>query len=275
MQAREGSGIRIAAAVAIVAATTATLIAAVPPATGGPAALAPDLVTLAIGDADLAVERSGKRTLLRLTNEIANRALGPLEVFPGGSANCDGDGDPINDRDALQRLFADSNGSGAYEPDADLVGAERWIGCMRYHPAHDHWHVLDVAVYQLRDEATGALAARSRKVGFCLTDTRQVFPGVGSPAQPHYPLGSATPSGCDRDSTQGISAGWADTYRLTLPGQDLDVSALDRGRYCLSSTADPLGLLEERVEANNQRRVRIALRPRKLRVRKLGGGCRT
>ncbi len=275
MQAREASRIRIAAAVAIVAATTAGLIAAVPPATGGPAALTPDLVTLAIGEADLALERRGTRTLLRFTNEIANRADGPLEIFPAaGSANCDGDGDPVNDRDASQRLFADSNGSGAYEADADLVEAERRIGCMRYHPAHDHWHLLDVALYQLRDEATGAVAARSRKVGFCLTDTRLAFPGVGSPAEPRYPLGSANPSGCDPGSTQGISAGWADAYRLTLAGQGLDVSGLDRGRYCLSSTADPRGLLEELVEANNQRRVRISLRPRKLRVRKLAGPCR-
>ena len=214
------SRIRIATAVAIVAATTAGLIAAVPPATGGPAALTPDLVTLAIGEADLAVERRGARTLLRFTNEIANRADGPLEIFPAaGSANCDGDGDPVNDRDALQRLFADSNGSGAYEADADLVEAERRIGCMRYHPAHDHWHLLDVALYQLRDEATGALAARSRKVGFCLTDTRLAFPGVGSPAEPRYPLGSANPSGCDPGSTQGISAGWADAYRLTSPAR--------------------------------------------------------
>jgi hypothetical protein len=275
VQAREASRIRIAAAAAVVAATAAGLIAVVPAATGGPAVLTPDLLTLAIGEAELAVERRGKRTLLRFTNEIANRANGPLEIFPAaGSANCDGDGDPLNDRDASQRLFADSDGSGAYEAESDLVEDERRIGCMRYHPAHDHWHLLEVALYELRDERTGALAARSRKVGFCLTDTRLAFPGAGSPAEPRYPLGSADPSGCDPDSTQGISAGWADSYRLTLAGQDLDVSDLDSGRYCLSSTADPGGLIEELVEANNRRRVRIALRPRKLRVRKLGGACR-
>jgi hypothetical protein len=274
VQARGASKIRIATAVAV-ATVSAISIFTASAATGGPAALRPDLVTLAIQRPELALERDGERALLRITNEIANLANGPLEIFPSaGSANCDADGEPGNDRDASQRIFADSNGSGAYEVDADPVYSERRVGCMSYHPAHDHWHVLDIARYALRREATGKLAARSRKVGFCLTDTRQVLGGAGSPAAARYPLGSGNSSGCDAASTQGVSPGWADVYAYLVPGQSLDVTEAARGHYCLTSDADPLDLVTELAEDNNLRRVKIALRPGKLRVRKLDGPCR-
>ena len=103
--------------------------------------------------------------MFRFTNEIGNRGNGPLEIQPSAeSLDCDGDGDPANDRDATQRVFADSNGTGLFERGTDGVAAERRFGCMRYHPAHDHWHVLDIATYELRREpATSAqCAARAR-----------------------------------------------------------------------------------------------------------------
>ncbi len=145
---------------------------------------------------------------------------------------------------------------------------------MRYHPAHDHWHVLDIARYELRRESNGRLVESSRKVGFCLTDTRPGFAGPSTPAEPVYPLGTARPNGCDASSTQGISPGWVDLYSLAVPGQQLDVGGLRRGRYCLISRADPRGLITELDETNNVRRVRLALRPGKLVVRRLGARCR-
>jgi hypothetical protein len=171
-------------------------------------------------------------------------------------------------------VFDDTDGSGGFERGIDAVGSERRIGCMRYHPAHDHWHVLDVARYELRRESTGKLVAETRKVGFCLTDARPAFAGPFTPAAPVYPIGSAKPSGCDAISTQGISPGWGDLYAFALPGQQIAVDGLARGTYCLTSRADPLDLIEELDEANNVRRVRLSLRPRKLRVDKLDGRCR-
>jgi hypothetical protein len=236
----------------------------------------PDLVTLPIAQENLFVGPDEKgTTVLRLSNEIGNRANGPLEVFPGpASVDCDRDDDPTNDRDASQRIFADTNGSGGYEAGLDAVDSERAFGCMRYHAAHNHWHVLDIARYELRRESTGKLAAHSRKVGFCFTDTRIAFPSVFTPAVGTYPIGSAKPVGCDATSTQGISAGWADLYAFALPGQELRIDGLPRGKYCLSSYADPLDLIDELSEDNNVRRVRLSLRPRKLRVSRLAGACR-
>jgi Lysyl oxidase len=275
MDAGPAKRVRIAAAAVIAAAGVLAASVLAAGAAGGTAALAPDLISLAVEQEQLLVTQEKPKTLLRLTTEIANVGNGPLEVYPSAlSADCDGDGDPVNDRDASQRVFDDTNGSGGFEPGADAVAAERQVGCMRYHAAHDHWHVLDFARYELRREADGRLVAASRKVGFCLLDTRLVYPGPVSPEQPRYPFGSARPDGgCDQNATQGISAGWADSYVFAVPGQQLDVTGLRRGRYCLITRADPLDLLDEVDEANNTRRVRIALRPRKLSVRKLDGRC--
>ncbi|MGH2951097.1 MAG: lysyl oxidase family protein [Solirubrobacterales bacterium] len=271
------SRVRLAIAVALAcAAAFALLVAGSPDArAGGAAVLRPDLVTLGIGQEDLLVERGAGRTLLRLSNEVANTGAGPLEVFPSpASPNCDGDGDPANDRDASQRVFADSDGSALFEPGIDAVAEERRFGCMRYHPAHDHWHVLDFASYELRREANDKRAAVSRKVGFCLVDSRHAFALPGAPAEPVYPHGPPGSVGCDAAATQGLSTGWADIYVFALPGQQINVSGLRRGRFCLVSRVDPADQLAETNEDNNVRRVRVALRPRKLLVRRLDGKCR-
>lgn len=273
---------RIATAVAMLSsAGIISVVGSSPAANAGGLTLAPDLLTLPITGGDLVVDRRDDKVLLRLSNEIANVGAGPLEVFPGElSANCDGDGDPANDRDASQRVYADTDGDGAFTRDIDGVESERRFGCMRYHRPHDHWHVLDFAAYELRREprpghpgSGGKLVAGSRKVGFCVVDTLRPFPGPQSPSTPAYPIDPGG-AGCDSGSTQGLSVGWADVYAFALPGQQLDVTGLPRGRYCLISQADPTDLLAERDESNNVRRARILLRPGKASVRRLRGPCR-
>ena len=268
---------RLAAAAAVAAAALAAglLVASPPPVVAGPTGLQPDLVTLTIQQEELLMERDGDRTVLRFSNEIGNRGGGPLEMFPSEQgSDCDGDGNPDNDRDASQRVFADSDGSGAFERDTDGVASERVFGCMRYHGAHDHWHVLQTSTYELRSEPSGKLVTRIRKVGFCHSDYRLAFPSPSTPSTGTYPINPPGMTGCQSFSTQGMSPGWADAYLLTLPGQDLDVTDLPRGHYCLTSRADPDGLLTELDEDNNVRRVRLAMRPAKLIVRKLETACR-
>lgn len=265
-----GTRIHLAIAVGLASIAAIAAIVAVSPAGAGSVALDPDLVTMPIEASDLGMERKGGRSLLRFSNEVGNRGAGPLEINPSEvSADCDGDGDPVNDRDAFQRIYADADADGLYDP-PEPVERERIFGCMRYHPAHDHWHVLDFAHYELRREPSGKLALRARKVGFCVVDNRLAFPGEGAATGPFYPTGPAEQTaqrGCQEAETQGLSPGWADIYLLGLPGQSLDVSALRRGRYCLASIVDPRNLLEERDEDNNATSVRLALRPRLLSAR--------
>jgi hypothetical protein len=245
------------------------------PVAADPADLTPDLVTMVIQQEDLMIQVEGDRTLLRLTNEVGNRGNGPLEVYPSAaSLNCDVDDDPANDRDASQRVFTDSNGTGAFERGADAVAYERPFGCLRFHPAHNHWHLLDFATYELRREPSGNLFAHSRKVGFCLTDARMAFPSPITPVTSTYPINPPGAIGCDSVTTQGISPGWADSYVLNLPGQEIEITGVPRGHYCLTTRADPGGVLDELDEDNNVRRTHLVLRPPKLIVRKLDSPCR-
>jgi hypothetical protein len=241
---------------------------------GGAAALPPDLVTIGAGPEDLMISWEKKRTLLRFTNEVGNDGIGPLEIAPSAaSGDCDGDADPANDRDASQRVYEDSDTSGDFTP-GDAVASERRFGCMRFHPAHNHWHTLDFASYELRSEPRGKIVAARQKVGFCVVDTQRPFPGAGGPPTPVYPHGSSSPTGCDSTAVQGLSVGWSDVYALALPGQQLRIDRLRRGRYCLVSEADPRDLLAESDEGNNVTRTRLAIRPRRLTVRPVNGACR-
>lgn len=270
---------RLALATALVsAAASAGLIAISESAEAdGAKGLLPDLVTLAPDGSDLVVIKERGRRLLRMTTEFANRGEGPLEIFPSAeSGNCDGDGNPDNDRDASQRTFADTDGDGGFSAGVDGILTERRVGCMRYHAVHDHWHVLDFARYELRREPRGRLVAKRRKVGFCVGDNRRAFPkDPRTPPKGVYPFGPPGSIGCDAMATQGVSIGWTDLYLYWVPGQELRVGGLPRGRYCLVMLADPRDLIDERNEDNNVRRTPIMLDPKRLTVNRLRGKCRT
>jgi hypothetical protein len=265
-------------ATAIAAAVTILLIAgaaSVPGAgAGGQPRLLPDLVTLRIGQHDLVMDRSKGKLLLRLSNVIGNRGRGALEIYPSPDpSDCDGDGNPANDRDTYQRIFRDSNADRVFNRNQDTGYRDVLFGCERFHAPHDHWHLLDFSRYKLVRERNGHTVARSTKISFCVIDTDHPFGGLpGSPQNRYYPAGSAD---CDRDSIDGLSVGWADTYGYSLPGQRLNVTGLRRGRYCLVSTADPRNLLRESNNTNNTHRARIRLRPAKRKVQRLHGQCRS
>jgi uncharacterized protein YjiS (DUF1127 family) len=216
-----------------------------------PVELMPDLVTLPFDGISIHVE-SG-RTVLRFGNTIGNQGLGVLELRPR-RRDCDGDGDFSNDRLAIQRVFEDTNASGAFERGADLIARTVEVGCMVFHPAHNHWHLQRFARYELRSIATGETVAASPKVSFCVRDSRAAFtdlPGFSSVA--YY-------GECARNSVTGLSVGWADWYAAFLQGQDLDVTGLPNGRYCLTSTADPKDGIDEADETNNARSRLLRLR---------------
>ena len=245
-------------------------------ATRSPAAaprhrLLPDLATMRVHSGDLQVSGDHAAPLLRLTNRVANEGRGPLEIYPSvNSHDCDHDGDPDNDRDALQRIFLDRDGDRVFERKTD-TGAEHFrFGCERYDPRAEHWNVFDLARYELRRMRSGRTVARASKVAYCTVDSDLVFPELpGSPRSDYYPRG-----GCDEGSTLGISIGWADEYYYGLPGQALDIAGVKAGRYCLVSTGDPDDLLRESDNSNNARRTRIELHPAKRTVRTLPGPCR-
>jgi Lysyl oxidase len=287
MEAARGSRgtarVRLAVATALGSTLGSVLLLALassPGAEAGSPEVLPDLVTLGIGRNDIVLEKRGKDRFLRLSNEVGNKGGAPLDVSAGDPSEFQG---CANDEfSALQGFFDDTNSDGVI--DVNEVGPpdrRAAFGCMRFHsaPGHMHWHVLDFARYQLRRAKTGRLV-ESKKVGFCVIDTRQPFPTLpGSPAKPSYPQGEGC-GGLDKEGTptppesEGLSIGWADIYFFGLPGQSMEITDLHRGFYCLISTADPTKLIAESSDSNNTRTVRLKLRPRKLRLKKLPGPCR-
>jgi hypothetical protein len=190
------------------------------------------------------IEWDGSQKLLRFANEVGNDDVGALEVFPE-VGDCDGDGDPNNDRFAYQRLFRDTNLSGALERTKDKATRPILAGCFEFHLEHNHWHFEDFAKYQLKRMTDGKIVRQADKVSFCIIDTSHPFPDVpGSPGHPYY-------ASCDADATTGLSPGWSDIYSSYLDGQEVDITSLPDGDYCLISIADPSGVLRESDELDN------------------------
>jgi Lysyl oxidase len=214
--------------------------------------LLPDLVTRTPGKVYLQITPRGKH-LVRFSNEVVNIGIGPLELRPR-VGDCNRNGDPADDRASWQRIYRDANGDGRFTRGVDARFRTRSAGCTRYHPAHKHWHFDALAEYALRPVfSAGPLLAGGKKTSSCVLDTRLRLPKApGSPSRKYY-------GGCRRDTVGGISIGWGDLYGARVTGQELDVTSLADGAYCLASRADPENRLKESNERNNVRATRIEL----------------
>ena len=206
--------------------------------------LLPDLRGLPAEDLIVRTPVEGGR-LLRLSTTIANGGAGAFEVFPVPGNNCDGDGNPANDRVAYQRIFNDVDGNGFFDRGVDTGFADRAAGCMIFHPAHNHWHFEDFADYELRLPGTGEVIAEASKVSFCAIDFTPY-----NPTLPGYSAAGYFDS-CDQDDPEGISVGWSDTYDRSLAGQSIDIQGVPDGQYCLAVTGDPSDIVRESDESNN------------------------
>lgn len=133
---------------------------------------------------------------------------------------------------------------------ADAAQCVRWLarkGCLErqnagqfvYHADHGHYHINDIALYELRSlDATGAplmtsegFVAGGQKVSFCMQDTNSDDPGTLDVPNPVYFL-------CLM-GVQGISPGYADTYDYGLAGQQIVLDGVPDGTYALVVTVDP------------------------------------
>ena len=202
--------------------------------------LLPDLRVRRSDTVEVATD-GGRRELL-FSTEVANVGRGPLELV-SAREDCNRNGDPGDDRTAYQSITR-------------RRGEERHVraGCVVHHPAHGHWHFEAFARYTLQHADDGRLAARARKVSFCLIDSARAS------AVPDSVAGEETYSSCGADATQGISAGWYDRYGAGLPGQSIDLRGVAPGRYRLVIHADYENRLVERDEGNNRTVLLVDLR---------------
>jgi hypothetical protein len=246
------------------------VLAASAPASAGtpPPALLPDVIVRPI--IEIRIQKSTGVKRLRFASIVGNAGAGVVELKPDTPArsaenDCDGDGDPLNDRKAFQRIFGDNDGDGVFTRGTDQVLLKRFAGCSLFHAEHDHWHFEEFARYRLVKPKTGRVVASSEKVSFCVRDSINFDPGLpGSPGSIYY-------GSCTQDSITGLSVGWADYYGSTLPGQELDIRGLPDGRYCLRTEADPADRLRESNETNNGRSTLVRITGRE--VDDLGTTC--
>jgi Lysyl oxidase len=197
--------------------------------------------------AELYVDQSGGRTLLRATSDVKSRGKGPMELH--GSRN------GWHTMKAVQRIHRVGGGRLVLPTDATLhftdVGAYFGGG---------YWKVHQLAHFELRrvgpKRHVGRVVRTSPKLNYCLRDLERTRPGRRSPSVRHYP-------GCDQDPytdavTLGTSVGWSDIYPADYDRQWIDVSGL-RGCFAFTMTVDPQHLLYESNENDNTSRRLVRL----------------
>ena len=212
-------------------------------ARGAAVPLLPNLVTRPI--VDVHIEKGVDTKLMRFSTIVGNRGPGPAELFPDvpDTSDCDGDGDPDNDRIASQRSFKDSNGNGTFERGIDVGFSTKEIGCFIFHPQHHHWHFEEFERYELRRIKSGKVLASSEKVSFCLLDTGTFGSFPGTPG-PYY-------GPCNEDVTMGLSVGWSTS--ISQPGGSRARRSRHTGRAVLPGDGRGPAQSHRRDERDRQR----------------------
>ena len=122
-------------------------------------------------------------------------------------------------------------------------------GLYEFSTCHNHYHFKNYTLYQLIDPNSG-FVWKSAKRGFCMLDTDPASMSVYDqsilnnmqPPGPNYYLSCGT---VGIPGNQGISHGWADTYRFFLGGQYFVLDGGDNqppvppGNYILRITVNP------------------------------------
>jgi lysyl oxidase len=202
----------------------------------------PDLAMAPL--ADLTVDNTPDgRALLRFSATIVNVGAGRFELVASR---------PVvsSDFEVSQRIY-DVDGSWVDRP----VSAELVFGG----DGHNHWHVRNLETYELARSDGDGEHSTGAKMGFCFSDDvtyRLSLPGA--PMSARYRR-----SQCGTRSsvalTMGLSTGWGDRYRYTLPDQYVDVTDLPDGKYRLRATADGSDWFEEADDDNNRTWVDLIL----------------
>jgi Lysyl oxidase len=200
--------------------------------------------------ADLYLQDSGGRKLLRAESDVRSRGRGPIELR--GRRN------GWRTMRTSQRIYRAGGGHLDVRSGATL----RFTGVGAYFGGF-YWKVHQLARFELRRATPGGplgpVVRASPKLNYCLRDLERTRAGHRSPRNRHYP-------GCNQNPFQdrvtlGTSVGWSDVYPADYDKQWIDVSGL-RGCFAFRMVVDPRQLLHESNEADNtsQRLVRLPFR---------------
>jgi hypothetical protein len=106
---------------------------------------------------------------------------------------------------------------------------ERVAGIFEFHPAHNHWHIGDVALFEVRkgNPYTGEIVGgNSLKTTFCLVDSYRLM--MNSPTSQRVFWDCYA-------SYQGIASGWVDQYHQATPDQEVVLTGSRTGTTTTSS----------------------------------------
>jgi lysyl oxidase len=223
--------------------------------TAGPA-LYPDIRTVVPQHVQLV--NAGQKETLRFSNGVANSGPGPWALGPDPSLEVARELG-LSEVGAVQEI-RDSNAY--YEcgtqpqniSDCFNIIDSFLAGEFVFHPAHNHWHIGDVALFEIRKGSpTGRIVGgNSIKTTFCLIDW--------------YQLDGKSPNTGERaffdcyHSYQGVSSGWVDQYHQSTEGQQLDLTGVPNANdYYLVSTANYARRYLELDYTNNTAWVKFTL----------------
>jgi Lysyl oxidase len=213
--------------------------------------LYPDMRTVVPQHLNLVNEH--QRDLLRFSNGIANTGGGPWVMRPDPPLD-----QAIDFTTAIQEIRSNNaryrcGTQPKQVTECHDVLREFPTSRFEFHPAHNHWHMGDVALFEVRKGSpTGPLVGgNSIKTTFCLIDWYKLE--GNSPATERMFADCYT-------SYQGISVGWVDQYHQATPGQEVDLTGVPNGPdYYLVSTANYARVFLERNYTNNTAWVRFTL----------------
>jgi hypothetical protein len=219
-----------------------------------PAGLLPDLRTVV--PTHLQLVNQQQRDTLRFSNGIANTGAGPWALRPDPPPD---EAPPETATIAAVQEFRDANTfyKCGEQPkqvtECYNVVSERVAGQFEFHPAHNHWHIGDVALFEVRKGSpTGPIVGgNSIKTTFCLIDWYKL--ADNSPAGERIFFDCYT-------SYQGISSGWVDQYHQSTEGQQLDLTDVPNADdYYLVSKANYAQVFTESDYTNNTAWVKFRL----------------
>ena len=198
---------------------------------GGGVDVLPDLGMAPI--ANVQIENTGDRKLLRFSTTIVNVGAGDFEVTgrrPDTSTT---------DMTVTQRIY---DSAGDYR-DRSTNATFFYAG-----DGHNHWHVRDLEDYELFRSSDGGFVAAGEKMGFCFFDNVD----YGASTDPRYGPGCSNGQPNALSVTMGLQRGWGDLYWWTTVGQYIDITTgVPDGDYRLRITADGSDRFLEEEETNN------------------------
>jgi hypothetical protein len=242
---------RILVLVALVSAVPLASAAAGRPTAG----LLPDIGTVV--PAHLQLVNEHQRETLRFSNGISNTGPGPWALRPEPSIEF-AKANNLSTVSAVQEI----RDSGAYYKCGEQpkqvtacynVVSESTAGTFLFHPEHNHWHIGDIALFEVRKGSpTGPIVGGNTiKTTFCLIDWYKL--DDNSPTAERVFFDCYT-------SYQGISSGWVDQYHQSTSGQQLDLTNVPNADdYYLVSTANYAGIFAESNKTNNTAWVKFRL----------------